>query len=104
MAEKTLVDRLLDVDDTKPLKLFDDDGKPAEFEQVAVLMYQEVPYIILHPADGKESEVLIFELFEDTEESLALVADIKLAQSILDEYKKKIKELKVKQPPKASKS
>ena len=100
MAEKTLVDKLLDVDNTESLKLFADDGTPAEFEQIAVLMYEEIPYVILQPVIGKENEVLVFEFFEDTEESLSLVGDIKLAQSVLDEYKKKIKELKVKETPK----
>ena len=104
MAKKTLVDRLLDVDDLDSLELFtDEDDKPIEFEQVAVLMHDEIPYTILRPIAGKENEVLVFEFFEDTEETIQMVQDRKLAQSVLDEYKKKIKELQVKDTPKSGK-
>jgi hypothetical protein len=99
MAGKTLVDRFLDADDTEPMELFTDDGDGAEFEQIAVLMHEETPYVILRPMDGKENEVLVFEFLDDDEETVEIVDDRKLAQSVLDEYKKKIKELKVQESP-----
>lgn len=103
MAEKTLVDRLLDADDIGPLELFTDEGEPVEFEQVAVIVYDEMPYTILHPVEGNENEVFVFEFYDDSEETISVIEDKKLAQNVLDEYKRKILGLQVSSNPKTGK-
>ena len=49
-----LYDILMDEDNNEPIVLFDEDGNKVEFEQVAIVPYQEKIYAILKPIDEME--------------------------------------------------
>ena len=62
--EKNIIDRLLDENDSDPIVLFTDQNQAVEFEQVAVILWQEKPYVILKPlvaVNGiTDDEALVF--------------------------------------------
>ena len=74
MAKKyeRYIDRFFDEENFENIKLDDNDGKTIEFEQVAVVDYEEKYYAILHPVtemDGvNEDEALVFLIDEDKDE------------------------------------
>lgn len=90
--EKSILDILLDEEDTGNIVLQDDDGKDIELEQVAVIPLDERLFVILHPlnVDGMAAdEALVFEYQEtDDGESLFVVEDDELSKQVFDEYHK----------------
>lgn len=66
------IDRFFDEENFDNVKLEDNSGTEIEFEQVAVVDYEEKYYAILHPVtplDGVgEDEALVFLIDEDKDE------------------------------------
>jgi hypothetical protein len=85
-VELTLLDRLLDSENSSNIELFAEDGTKVEFEQVAVLLCDEKPFAILHPITAVDNEVAVFELFDDDEEVVEFVEDKTLAQKVINKY------------------
>lgn len=65
------IDRFFDEENYENVKLEDNDGKEIEFEQVAVIDYEEKYYAILHPVtklDGvNDDEALVFMIDEEND-------------------------------------
>lgn len=65
------VEKLLDENNTDPIILYNQDGKEAKFQQVAIIPYNEVVYCLLSPESGVEgvscNEVMVFKLMYDEE-------------------------------------
>ncbi len=83
------IDRFFDEENFENVKLEDNDGKEIEFEQIAVVDYEEKYYVILHPVtkmDGvEEDEALVF-LIDEEKDELSYCDDEVLAQSVFEVY------------------
>jgi len=79
----SLLKRLLDDDNDDNITLFDNDGKEIEVEQVATVNHENEVYAVLHIVGDPEEEVLVFKIDQKDEESIAMVEDEKLANTIL---------------------
>jgi hypothetical protein len=94
MEEKNIFDILLDKDNNDVLTLYGDDNEPHEFEQIAVIPYEESIYAILRPMvlfEGMEDdEALVFEITE--EELIELVTDDDIIDAVFDIYNEMIEE------------
>ena len=88
MAKERYIDRFFDENNFDNIHLEDNSGKEIEFEQVAVVDYEEKYYAILHPVtklDGVgEDEALVFLIdeekdelvYEENEETVLAVFDV----------------------------
>ena len=88
MAKERYIDRFFDENNFDNIHLEDNSGKEIEFEQVAVVDYEEKYYAILHPVtklDGVgEDEALVFLIdeekdelvYEENEETVSAVFDV----------------------------
>lgn len=90
---KSLIDRLLDENDSAPIVLYTDEGEEIAFEQVAVIPWQEEGYAILKPVvptEGMtEEEALVFKLaLEDGEGVLIIEEDDATVDAVFGEYYK----------------
>ena len=83
------IDRFFDEENFDNVTLEDNNGKEIEFEQVAVVDYEEKYYAILLPVsklDGVgEGEVLIF-LIDEEKDELVYCDDESTAQSVFTVY------------------
>lgn len=83
------IDRFFDEENYDNVKLEDNDGKVIEFEQIALIDYEENYYIILHPVtemvDVKEDEALVFQIDEENDQ-LIYCEDEATAQSVFAVY------------------
>lgn len=83
------IDRFFDEENFDNVTLEDNNGKEIEFEQVAVVDYEEKYYAILLPVsklDGVgEGEVLIF-LIDEEKDELVYCDDEGTAQSVFTVY------------------
>lgn len=79
----SLLKRLMDDDNDDNIILFDNDGKEIEVEQVATVNHENEVYAVLHIVGDPEEEVLVFKIDQKDEESIAMVEDQKLANTIL---------------------
>ena len=90
--------RLLDPKDSGVIVLYDEDDKPVEFEQIALIPYNEKLYTILKPVkkmDGVgEDEAIVFAFEEDEEEDQILVVEENDAviDAVFDVYNKLVTE------------
>lgn len=79
------IDRFFDEENFENVKLEDNSGKEIEFEQVAVVDYEEKYYAILHPItkleDVNEDEALVF-LIDEENDSLVYCEDEGTAQAV----------------------
>ena len=79
------VDRFFDEENFDNIKLEDNDGKEIEFEQVAVVDYEEKYYVILHPITKMEGigedEALVF-LIDEEKDELTYCDDEATAQAV----------------------
>ena len=88
------IDILLDKDNNENIVLYNDKDEPVEFEQIALVPLNNKFYAILEPVikfDGvSEDEAFAFEIVRGNgkEDSLLLVEDDDLIDTIFDEYKK----------------
>jgi hypothetical protein len=79
------IDRFFDEENFDNVKLEDNSGTEIEFEQVAVVDYEEKYYVILHPVTEMEGigedEALVFLIDEDKDE-LVYCDDESTAQAV----------------------
>jgi len=88
-ADLTLLARLLDEDNDENIFLFDENGDEIELEQIATVMHEDHIYAILRPVDAEEDEAVVFLIDPTDEESILVVEDDELAETILEVYHKK---------------
>ncbi len=101
--EKSLVEILLDEDDTSDIVLYDNEDNEVSFEQIAVIPKiiddETRLYVILRPIDNVEGveddEALVFRVFTnevDGFENVEFEEDIEIAEAVFEEYYKLIEE------------
>ena len=95
--ERSAIDMLLDENCSDNIFMYDENDKEVEFEQVAVIPFEEKVYAILHPliedSEFADDEAVVFVLEEiDDEDSLVLVEDEALIDEIYLIYYKLLKE------------
>ena len=90
------VDRLFDESNDEKIYVKDNEGKEIEFEQVAVVDFEERYYAILHPTGSvegvNEDEALVFLIDEDAD-GLVYVEDDRVIDGVYAEYCIMIEEL-----------
>ncbi len=89
--ERSQIELLLDENNTDNLKLYDENNKETEFEQVAVIPLNEKVYAILKPVTKivgiNDDEALVFGIEEiDDEDCLVIVDDEKIVDEVFKEY------------------
>ena len=90
MADKEkFVDRLFDESNEDNVCIKDNDGHEIEFEQVAVVDFEESYYAVLQPVtpiDGvSEDEFLVF-LIDEEKDCLTYVEDDRIIDGVNDEF------------------
>lgn len=89
--QRSQIEMLLDENNTENLKLYDENNKETEFEQVAVIPMNEKVYAILKPVtkivgvNDDEALVFVIEEIED-EDCLVIVDDEKIVDQVFKEY------------------
>ncbi len=89
--QRSQIEMLLDENNTENLKLYDENNKETEFEQVAVIPLNEKIYAILKPVtkivgvNDDEALVFVIEEIED-EDCLVIVDDEKIVDEVFKEY------------------
>ena len=85
----SLIETLLDPDNESVITLMSEDNKIIEFDQIAVIPYENELYAILKPIthiDGVgEDEALVFRLNVE-EDSLEIINDFDLCDNVFDIY------------------
>ena len=89
--QRSQIEMLLDENNTENLKLYDENNKETEFEQVAVIPLNEKIYAILKPVTKivgvNDDEALVFVIEEiDDEDCLVIVDDEKVVDDVFKEY------------------
>ena len=88
------IDALFDVNNSANIVLYNENDEAVEFEQIALIPLNDRVYAILTPAKKVEGiaddEAFAFEIIEDEEngDSLALVEDDVVIDSVFEEYNK----------------
>lgn len=89
--EVSQIEMLLDENNTENIKLYDENNKETEFEQVAIIPIEEKVYAILKPvteiAGINDDEALVFAVEElEDEEVLIVVDDEEVVDEVFNEY------------------
>ena len=89
--EKSQIEMLLDENNTENLKLYDENNKETEFEQIAVIPHNGKVYTLLKPVTKivavNDDEALVFVIEEiDDEDCLVIVDDEKIVDEVFKEY------------------
>lgn len=89
--QRSQIEMLLDENNTENLKLYDENNKETEFEQVAIIPLNEKIYAILKPVTKivgvNDDEALVFVIEEiDDEDCLVIVDDEKVVDEVFKEY------------------
>ena len=99
MEEKKVVnaiDALLDENNTDNVTIYDENDKPYEFEQIAIIPYKERLFAILKAIEDKEANnnyAYVFELKDGEDDPmLELIDDDALIDEVFNEYYKLLKE------------
>lgn len=96
MEEKDPIEAILDPQNTDNITLYDENDKPTEFEQIALIPLNNSVYVILKPVEAMENvaddEAVVFELVDDAENGdvLNVVMEEEVAKQVFEEYKKMI--------------
>lgn len=90
--EKSLLDILMDENDTDNIVLYNENGEAEEFEQIAVIPMGEELYCILRPVNGEKyqmaaDEAVVFR-WDDEIEALSVETDLETAQKVFEEFYK----------------
>lgn len=89
------VDRLFDENNDEKIWIKDNDGKELEFEQVAVVDFEENYYAVLHPISRlegvSEDEVLIF-LIDEEKDQLVYEENDKVIDGVYNEFCRLVEE------------
>lgn len=87
--EMNVLDMLFDEENGDNVTIYDEEGNPIEFEQVALIPIEEKVYAILKPVlpmEGVgEDEGLVFEI-DEAEESLNLVVEEDVIDAVFAVY------------------
>lgn len=90
------VDRLFDENNDEKIYVKDNDGREIEFEQVAVVDFEEAYYAVLQPLtpiEGvSEDEVLVFFIDEEND-CLVYVEDDRVIDGVNEEFIAMLEEL-----------
>ncbi len=96
--EKNAIERLLDENDLGTIVLFDENDKEVEFEQIAIIPYEDEVYAILKPVKEMEGvaedEAIVFLLDadDDSDDVLSVVEDDAVIDAVFDAYYKLLDE------------
>lgn len=96
MEEKDPIEAILDPQNTENIKLYDENDKATEFEQIALIPLNNSVYVLLKPVDKMEGvaddEAVVFELVDDAEngDTLHVVMEDETIDLVFNEYKKMI--------------
>lgn len=96
MEEKDPIEAILDPQNTENIKLYDENDKATEFEQIALIPLNNSVYVLLKPVDKMEGvaddEAVVFELVDDVEngDTLHVVMEDETIDLVFNEYKKMI--------------
>ena len=95
--EKSQIEMLLDETNTENLKLYDENNRETEFEQVAIIPLDEKIYAILKPVTKivgvNDDEALVFVIEEvEDEDCLVIVDDEQIVDRVFKEYYALLKE------------
>ncbi len=88
---KNPYEMLLDENNKENIIFYSEDGKPMEFEQIALISLEDNKYTILHPINMgyEDDEVIIYSIFEENNEfELVEVEDEDLLKEIYCIYQK----------------
>ena len=94
MKEKNPIEALLDPENAENVVLYDENDKPVEFEQIALIPLNNSLYTILKPVEKMDEiaddEAVVFELVEDEDagDILNIVMEEEVVNQVFDEYKK----------------
>lgn len=100
MEEKSVFEKLFDPEDASNIVLYDENEKPVEFEQIAIIPIKEEVYAVLRPVEkmeGLDEDQAIVFLLDETnegEEILNVVDDDETIDLVFDEYEKIFNEQK----------
>lgn len=100
MEEKTVFEQLFDPEDTSNVVLYDENEKPVEFEQIAIIPIKEEVYAVLRPIkkmEGLDEDQAIVFLLDETNEGdevLSVVDDDAIIDLVFEEYEKLYREQK----------
>ena len=87
--EMNVLDMLFDEENEDDITIYDEDGNPVAFEQVALIPLEEKVYAILKPVlpmEGLgEDEALVFEI-DEAEESLNVVVEDDIIDAVFAVY------------------
>ena len=95
---ENVFDKLYDENNNDNVILYNEQGDPVEFEQIAIIPYGEQVYIILHPVtqlDGVlEGEGLVFIIGNDDDgtEKLNLVVEEDIIDAVFSIYDRLVEE------------
>ena len=93
--EMNVLDMLFDEENEDDITIYDEDGNPVAFEQVALIPLEEKVYAILKPVlpmEGLgEDEALVFEI-DEAEESLNVVVEDDIIDAVFAVYEQLCKE------------
>ncbi len=98
MEGNDIIKRLLDENDLGTVVLYNEDDEEVEFEQIAIIPYEEDIYAILKPVeemDGvAEDEAILFQLDTDVDadDVLTIVEDDLVIDAVFDAYYKLLSE------------
>ena len=87
-----MIDALLDPSNNDLIRLYDEDGNPILFRQIALISYNDAPYAILQPTEPfeglAEDEALVFALQENDagDVSMLLICDEDTVNAVFEEY------------------
>ncbi len=72
-----------------------EDGEEVEFEFLDLVTYNDDKYMILLPADGDDSEIVILKIdpIDDTTESYVSVGDPDILNAVYEIFKEKFKDI-----------
>ena len=87
----TEIEKLLEEDNTENIVLYDENNRPTEFEQIAVIPLEEKIYVILKPVTPitgvGDDEALVFVIEEiDDEDCLVICDDEDMVDRVFEEY------------------
>lgn len=87
--EMNVLDMLFDEENEDDITIYDEDGNPVKFEQVALIPLEEKIYAILKPVEPMEGlgedEALVFEI-DEAEESLNVVVEDDIIDAVFAVY------------------
>ena len=95
MKDQTLIEKLLDENNSDDIVLYDENDNEVKFEQIALIPLDEDLYVILRPINEiegiEDDEALVFVINED-EEEIDVCDDMDIVNKVFEEYYKLLDE------------